>query len=86
MSAPSAIRCGCCPTAISASPAVASRPLDAKLTPGEEDVWVGKAVWGDRDDYILALERGVTDPRVANRMNACVAEQLDPEFKYIDTH
>lgn len=60
--------------------------LDAKLTSGEDDVWVGKAVWGDRDDYILALERGVTDPRVANRMNTCVAEQLDPEFKYIDTH
>ncbi|HEX6929440.1 MAG TPA: antibiotic biosynthesis monooxygenase [Gammaproteobacteria bacterium] len=57
---------------------------DAKLTHGDDDVWVGKAVWPDRDAYILALERGVTDARVANRMNAAVAEKLDPEFRYID--
>lgn len=57
---------------------------DAKLTQGEDDVWVGKAIWPDRDAYILALERGVTDPRVANRMNACVTEKLDPEFRFID--
>lgn len=57
---------------------------DAKLTEGEDGVWVGKAIWPDRDDYILALERGVTDARVANRMNAAVAERLDPEFHYVD--
>ena len=57
---------------------------DAKLVEGADGVWVGKAVWADRDDYILALERGVTDPRIANRMNAAVAERLDPEFRYID--
>ena len=57
---------------------------DARLVKGDDEVWVGKAVWPDRDDYILALERGVTDPQLANRMNACVAEKLDPEFKYIE--
>ncbi len=57
---------------------------DAKLAQGDDSVWVGKAIWDDRDDYILALERGVTDPVIANRMNACVAERLDPEFRYID--
>lgn len=57
---------------------------DAKLTRGADDVWVGKATWPDRDAYILALERGVPDPRTANRMNAAVAEKLDPEFRFID--
>lgn len=57
---------------------------DAKLTQGEDGVWIGKAVWPDRDTYILALERGVTDPRIANRMNAAVAERLDPEFRFIN--
>ncbi|HEX6929617.1 MAG TPA: antibiotic biosynthesis monooxygenase [Gammaproteobacteria bacterium] len=57
---------------------------DAKLAQGDDGVWVGKAVWPDRDTYILALERGVPDPRIANRMNAAVAEKLDPEFRFID--
>lgn len=57
---------------------------DAKLTQGDDGIWVGKAVWPDRDAYILALERGVPDPRVANRMNAAVAERLDPDFRFID--
>ncbi|HEX7048123.1 MAG TPA: antibiotic biosynthesis monooxygenase [Gammaproteobacteria bacterium] len=57
---------------------------DAKLSQGNDGVWIGKAIWPDRDSYILALERGVTDPQIANRMNACVAEKLDPEFRFID--
>lgn len=57
---------------------------DARLVEGEDGIWVGKAVWPDQDTYILALERGVPDPQAANRMNAAVAERLEPDFRYVD--
>lgn len=57
---------------------------DATLVEGDDGVWVGKAVWPDRETYVLALERGVPDPQVANRMNAAVAERLDPDFRFIE--
>lgn len=56
---------------------------DAKLSEGDDGVWVGKAIWPDRDAYLMALERGVPDPRLANRLNAAVDERLDPEFRFI---
>lgn len=56
---------------------------DAKLTQGEDDIWVGKAVWPDRETYFLAHDRGVPDPQLANRMNAAVIERLEPDFQQI---
>lgn len=57
--------------------------LDANLQQGEDDVWVGRAVWPDKETYILAHERGCPEPSIANRMNAAVAEPLDPDFREI---
>lgn len=56
---------------------------DARLSQGDDDIWVGKAIWPDRETYLAALERGVPDSRVANRLNETVAERLDPEFRFI---
>lgn len=57
----------------------------AKLVEGDDNVWVGKAVWPDQETYLMALERGVPDPQAANRMNAAVAERLEPDFRHVSS-
>ncbi|MDX1454836.1 MAG: hypothetical protein R3217_05195 [Gammaproteobacteria bacterium] len=59
---------------------------DGKLRHVEADIWEAEATWMDQDSYLMAHERGILDPDLANRMNAAIKEPLEPEFRHIDAH
>lgn len=51
-----------------------------RLHRGEGDLWVAYSEWPSREQYFLAVERGVPDEGIAQRMNAAVSRRLEPLF------
>jgi len=54
--------------------------VGGRLHRSEDDVWVAYAEWPSRDQYFLAVERGIPDEAIAEAMNRAVKERLEPEF------
>lgn len=52
----------------------------ARLHRSDDGYWLAYTHWPTRDQYLLAMERGVPDPQLAERMDAAVARRLDPQF------
>lgn len=51
----------------------------------DDGQWLAYTQWPTRDQYLLAMERGVPDPSVAERMNAAVSKRLDPVFLSLES-
>jgi hypothetical protein len=54
--------------------------LGSRLHRTDSGLYIAYAQWPDRETYLLSAERGVPDETLAARMNAAVAERLEPEF------
>lgn len=51
-----------------------------RLHRAEGDLWVAYSEWPSREQYFMAVERGVPDEAIAASMNAAVRRRLDPVF------
>lgn len=51
-----------------------------RLHRAEGDLWIAYSEWPSRDQYFMAVERGVPDEAIAESMNAAVLRRLDPVF------
>ncbi|MEA5445382.1 antibiotic biosynthesis monooxygenase [Gammaproteobacteria bacterium AB-CW1] len=56
----------------------------ARLHRGEEQVWMAWTAWPSREQYFLAMERGVPDPEIVEAMDAAVSRRLEPEFLVLE--
>lgn len=54
--------------------------VGGRLHRTDDGQWLAYTQWPTRDQYLLAMERGIPDPRIAERMNDAVSKRLDPLF------
>ncbi|MCP1727835.1 Mg2+ and Co2+ transporter CorA [Natronospira proteinivora] len=54
--------------------------VGGRLHQREDGLWIAYAEWPSREQYFLAIERGIPDESIADAMNEAVRERLEPEF------
>jgi len=54
--------------------------VGGRLHQTETGLWIAYTEWPSREQYFLAIERGIPDEAIAEAMNEAVRERLEPEF------